>query len=191
MFFPPYPVRSALNVNCLILLLLVILASDKWVLTPNAQQSVWKLGFWTYPKETTTIKPSHEMEKSASVMVAWVSFKEKNMEKERKICRQWGIGANALTTAVRHHHSWCQSVASENLNKMRTDFQCEIPGPFPQGLCWSFPFWCQFRSFQEHMDHTLRGREAGSEPRGKPLNVTPFKRILKLYMKIPNTVLVN
>ena len=37
------------------------------------------------------------MEKSASVMVAWVSFKEKNMEKERKICRQWGIGANALT----------------------------------------------------------------------------------------------
>lgn len=83
--------------NCLILLLPVILASDKWVLTPNAQQSVWKLGFWTYLKETTTIKPSHEMEKNASFMVAWVSFKEKNMEKERKICSQWGIGANALT----------------------------------------------------------------------------------------------
>ena len=41
------------------------------------------------------------------------------------------------------------------------------------------------------MDHTLRGSEAGSELRGKPLNLTPSKLILKAYMKIPNIVLVN
>ena len=89
--FLRYPVRSALNMNCLKLLLPVILASEKWVLTPNAQQSVWKLGFWTHLKETTTIKPSHEMEKNLSFMVAWVSLKKRTWKRKEKSVDSEGL----------------------------------------------------------------------------------------------------